>query len=243
MNIPQGWNCPKCGAPCTRTVNMRGGDHGWSTTDEERAEYKYAAPEPTEIDPGEALYQAERAFIAAATAAAPEPPAPGVDLCEVARELERVHAEKAIAEAAEAVAGRFTLAYRCGFLQACEEIAARIGVPYADPAGESFATPAPPASGGVVSEGMKADMFWDDDDPEMATDSIHEIMVRKMDYDGIKPGDTFKVQRACSLGVAVCRVVLIPATEDSDEDYDYEYLSDQEAAALAAQGDEGKDDA
>lgn len=34
--------CPKCGAPCNRTVNMRGGDYGWSTSDEERAVYKYA---------------------------------------------------------------------------------------------------------------------------------------------------------------------------------------------------------
>lgn len=34
--------CPKCGAPCTRTVLMRGGENGWSTTDEERAEYRYA---------------------------------------------------------------------------------------------------------------------------------------------------------------------------------------------------------
>jgi hypothetical protein len=36
--------CPKCGAPAKRTVNMRGGDYGWSTTDEERADYKYEAP-------------------------------------------------------------------------------------------------------------------------------------------------------------------------------------------------------
>jgi hypothetical protein len=36
--------CPKCGAPCKRTVNIRGGDWGWSTTDEERAVYRYAHP-------------------------------------------------------------------------------------------------------------------------------------------------------------------------------------------------------
>lgn len=36
--------CPKCGAPCHRTVNMRGGDWGWSTTDEQRAEYEYTQP-------------------------------------------------------------------------------------------------------------------------------------------------------------------------------------------------------
>lgn len=33
--------CPKCGAPCNRTVNMRGGEYGWSTTDEQRADYKF----------------------------------------------------------------------------------------------------------------------------------------------------------------------------------------------------------
>lgn len=36
--------CPNCGAPCTRTVNMRGGEYGWGTSDEERADYRYAAP-------------------------------------------------------------------------------------------------------------------------------------------------------------------------------------------------------
>lgn len=38
--------CPKCGAPCTTKVKMRGGDHGWGTTDAERTTYRYAQPQP-----------------------------------------------------------------------------------------------------------------------------------------------------------------------------------------------------
>lgn len=34
--------CPTCEAPCTTTVNMRGGEHGWGTTDLERTVYHYA---------------------------------------------------------------------------------------------------------------------------------------------------------------------------------------------------------
>jgi hypothetical protein len=34
--------CPTCKAPCTTTVNMRGGEHGWGTTDLERTVYHYA---------------------------------------------------------------------------------------------------------------------------------------------------------------------------------------------------------
>jgi len=41
--------CPKCGAPCKRTVNMRGGDYGWSTSDEERADYRYTPPAPVDV--------------------------------------------------------------------------------------------------------------------------------------------------------------------------------------------------
>jgi hypothetical protein len=36
--------CPTCKAPSVRTVNPRGGEWGWGTTDEERATYRYAAP-------------------------------------------------------------------------------------------------------------------------------------------------------------------------------------------------------
>jgi hypothetical protein len=36
--------CPLCKAPSVRTVNPRGGEWGWGTTDEERATYRYAAP-------------------------------------------------------------------------------------------------------------------------------------------------------------------------------------------------------
>lgn len=35
--------CPKCGAPCKRTVHERGGDWGWGTSEEQRATYRYAA--------------------------------------------------------------------------------------------------------------------------------------------------------------------------------------------------------
>ena len=35
-------SCPKCGAPCARTVNIRGDDNGWSTTNEQRADYKFS---------------------------------------------------------------------------------------------------------------------------------------------------------------------------------------------------------
>ncbi len=36
--------CPTCGAPCTTEVLMRGGDHGWSTSDKERTVYRFATP-------------------------------------------------------------------------------------------------------------------------------------------------------------------------------------------------------
>lgn len=39
-----GVECPSCGAPCQREVMIRGGDYGWSTTDEQRARYTYAPP-------------------------------------------------------------------------------------------------------------------------------------------------------------------------------------------------------
>ena len=34
--------CPTCSAPCTTKVLMRGGEHGWGTTDLERTQYSYA---------------------------------------------------------------------------------------------------------------------------------------------------------------------------------------------------------
>jgi hypothetical protein len=36
-----GAQCPTCGAPCSTTVNERGGENGWSTTDAERTVYHY----------------------------------------------------------------------------------------------------------------------------------------------------------------------------------------------------------
>lgn len=40
-----GTPCPNCGAPCKTTVLMRGGDHGWGTSDRERTRYRYAPPD------------------------------------------------------------------------------------------------------------------------------------------------------------------------------------------------------
>lgn len=34
--------CPTCSAPCETTVNPRGGEYGWGTTDAERTTYRYA---------------------------------------------------------------------------------------------------------------------------------------------------------------------------------------------------------
>lgn len=34
--------CPTCSAPCTTKVLMRGGEHGWGTSDLERTRYSYA---------------------------------------------------------------------------------------------------------------------------------------------------------------------------------------------------------
>lgn len=55
-----------------------------------------------------------------------------VDLCEVAREIERVAAEKAIRSASWAVIN-MAPSFRMAFWSACEEIAARLGVKYEDP--------------------------------------------------------------------------------------------------------------
>lgn len=44
MNIPKTTPCPTCKAPCVTTVNMRGGDYGWGTSDAERTVYQYSAP-------------------------------------------------------------------------------------------------------------------------------------------------------------------------------------------------------
>lgn len=40
--------CPTCGAPCTTKVHMRGGDHGWGTTDLERTTYRFATQQATQ---------------------------------------------------------------------------------------------------------------------------------------------------------------------------------------------------
>lgn len=63
----------------------------------------------------------------------------GVDLCEVAKELERVHAAHVIAEVA-ALAGDRTDAYWSGHSLACEEIAHRLGL-------QLPSTPAAPKGG------------------------------------------------------------------------------------------------
>jgi hypothetical protein len=61
-------------------------------------------------------------------AQAPDTPQGGdVDLCEVARELERVHASHVISDV-EAIADGRTNAYWCGFSMACSEIAHRLGL-------------------------------------------------------------------------------------------------------------------
>ena len=46
--------CPNCGAPCTTEVMMRGGDHGWSTTDKERTVYRFAAPQAPSVQDSDA---------------------------------------------------------------------------------------------------------------------------------------------------------------------------------------------
>lgn len=43
--------CPNCGAPCETTVNMRGGEHGWGTSDLERTVYRYTT-QPTQAQAG-----------------------------------------------------------------------------------------------------------------------------------------------------------------------------------------------
>lgn len=49
-----------------------------------------------------------------------------VDLCEVARELERVHVERTLREV-YAIAADRTTAFWSGYALACEEMAARLG--------------------------------------------------------------------------------------------------------------------
>lgn len=73
------------------------------------------------------------------------------------------------------------------------------------------------------------DMFWDAEDPERAFDSVHEILTQKMDS-GYKPGEVFEVQCASQRANRWARIVLIPATEDSDEDYEYEWVLEPEKA-------------
>ena len=57
--------CPTCGGPCTTEVLMRGGDHGWGTTDKERTVYRAlrtpaAAPPASEMGMREALERLQR---------------------------------------------------------------------------------------------------------------------------------------------------------------------------------------
>ena len=69
-----------------------------------------------------------------------------VDLCEVAAEVERVHAEHVLAEVEAITEGR-TDAYWCGFSQAVEEVAKRLGVKFSPCI--TFGTPtAPPTAKG-----------------------------------------------------------------------------------------------
>lgn len=42
--------CPYCKAPCSTVVNIRGGEHGWATSDEQRTEYTYAPPVHLDIN-------------------------------------------------------------------------------------------------------------------------------------------------------------------------------------------------
>lgn len=83
------------------------------------------------------------------------PVAKDVDLCEVARELERVAAEKAIRGASWAVIN-MAPPFRMAYWSACEEIAERIGVPYTDPDIPDAAAPVPPAhdAEGKVDDAM-----------------------------------------------------------------------------------------
>lgn len=78
--------CPRCKAPCHRTVEMRGGDYGWSTSDEERATYRHATQPPAVgVDVSEETVRRIARAVAdwASVAGDPEPDAEMMDeLCD-----------------------------------------------------------------------------------------------------------------------------------------------------------------
>lgn len=73
----------------------------------------------------------------------------------------------------------------------------------------------------AISE--RPDMFWDDDDNERCCESICEIVSNRWE-NGASIGDIFKVQRAISLPRIMVRIIEVPATKITDEDWDYEIV-------------------
>lgn len=58
--------CPKCGAPCNTTVGMRGGDHGWGTSDKEHTVYRFVGDDgksETRIDWMESMLKHEHSVM------------------------------------------------------------------------------------------------------------------------------------------------------------------------------------
>lgn len=67
----------------------------------------------------------------------------------------------------------------------------------------------------------KADMFWNDDDPEQCGQSIHEIIDREYGDGSVNIGDVMTIQRAVSLPKVDVRLV---AAKDAGDDWDYEII-------------------
>lgn len=138
--------CPTCGAPCTTEVLMRGGDHGWSTTDAQRTVYRFAgtpiprayishrACMPPVLDyaatPGALSVTTLYELPEGAQEGEPSDAATSDQLIELAEALERRRCIS-IAETVKGEAPRFEpkgepTAFSAGFSLACEEIAHRI---------------------------------------------------------------------------------------------------------------------
>jgi hypothetical protein len=76
----------------------------------------------------------------------------------------------------------------------------------------------------------EADMFWDDSDPEMASDSIIEIL--SLNYD---PGDVVTIQRAIRLPNVTVRLIEVEQ-EGANPDMDYEVIDPRIARDFAIKG-------
>lgn len=78
----------------------------------------------------------------------------------------------------------------------------------------------------AVLGSLVGDMYWDAEDPERAEDSIHEIMVERVEC-GLRDGEEFSVQQAYRLPDLRCRLKIIPETDDSDEEHEYEVVGEE----------------